>query len=185
MTRRTNPYSRLHKNLKAKKMNINQYFLQRLQATLSRDAFDDLQDEFGGSYLYFPKTIEPLMIDPILARHIADEFTGFNIEVLAHRYNLSLQAVYQIVLAGNPGVAASGIPGNLPVSPIVDPQTAATPPAHPEASPDDAAPAQPQCSASPDTPDVEDSVRPPAQGSGAEPPAQAPESGRSTPDSAE
>lgn len=185
MTKRINTYARLNKNLKANKMNIHHYFLFRLQGALSQAAFDDLQDEFGGSYLYFPKASEPTHIDPVLARHIADEFTGFNIEVLAHRYNLSLQQVYQIVLAGNPGAVASGIPENPPVSPIVDPQTAAMPPAHPVPAPDDAAPAQPQCSASPDKPGVEDSVRPPTQGSGVEPPAQAPQSGHSTPDSAE
>lgn len=180
-----NPYARLHKNLKANKMNINQYFLSRLQGALSQADFDDLQDEFGGSYVYFPKALEAAIIDPVLARHIVDEFTGFNIEVLAHRYNLSLQSVYQIIQAGNPGEAASGILGNPPVSPIVDPQTAAMPPAHPAASHDDAAPAQPQCSASQDMPDAGDSTRPPTQGSGAEPPAQAPQSGPSTPDSAE
>lgn len=77
-------------------MNVHQYFLLRLQEALGQASFDDLQNEFGGSYVYFPKAVEPVNIDPILTRHIIDECNGFNIQVLAHRYNLSLQTVYQI-----------------------------------------------------------------------------------------
>lgn len=91
-----NPYARLHKNLKANKMTIHHYFFSRLQGALSQAAFADLQNEFGGSYVYFPKADEKTFVDPVLAKHITEEYTGFNIEVLARRYNLSIQTIYQI-----------------------------------------------------------------------------------------
>lgn len=116
MAKETNRYTLIHKNLKATGMNINEYFEHRLKSLLPNDIFNALQNEFGGSSFYFPRKDEPIHVDDALAKHIIDEFNGYNIIAISNRYNLPQQQVYQIVKSSHGAAALSKTQGNRQVS---------------------------------------------------------------------
>ena len=54
-------------------------------------SLEKIHKKYGGIKLYIPKT------RPDFEELVAKEFTGDNHSVLAHKYNISIQTVYNVI----------------------------------------------------------------------------------------
>ena len=61
-------------------------------ANLARDLVDAMRHYWGGQLVYFPKGLKLEIVDRDI--HMYAEFNGYNHAVLAKKYDLSMQAVY-------------------------------------------------------------------------------------------